>query len=158
MPGEIPVQRASDAENVSSWWRHHGSTRMWLYRNEHGMIQFLKTFQTTSRIHNFALISLSCAHNVRSVDLLMLCMLVLFAVHSWCVWFSHAHSYVVVPKYCSFVNLRIWANLPVTKCQHNTTQKYQWCAPLGCTLYVTKSQHNTIDASYNHIHSCYSAL
>ena len=25
MPGEFPAQRASNAENVSIWWRHHGS-------------------------------------------------------------------------------------------------------------------------------------
>ena len=24
MIGEFPAQRASDAENVSIWWRHHG--------------------------------------------------------------------------------------------------------------------------------------
>ena len=27
--GEFLTQRASDAENVSSWWRHHGDRRVW---------------------------------------------------------------------------------------------------------------------------------
>ena len=27
--GEFPAQRASNAENVSIWWRHHGSAPVW---------------------------------------------------------------------------------------------------------------------------------
>ena len=27
--GEFPAQRASDAENVSIWWRHHDRVRIW---------------------------------------------------------------------------------------------------------------------------------
>ena len=27
--GEFPAQRASNAENVSIWWRHHETTRLW---------------------------------------------------------------------------------------------------------------------------------
>ena len=26
-PGEFPAQRASNAENVSIWWRHHDSSK-----------------------------------------------------------------------------------------------------------------------------------
>ena len=33
--GEFPAQMASNAENVSIWWRHHGTQR----RQEHGFIQ-----------------------------------------------------------------------------------------------------------------------
>ena len=27
--GEFPTQMASNAENVSIWWRHHGTTMLW---------------------------------------------------------------------------------------------------------------------------------
>ena len=29
--GEFPAQKASDAENVSIWWRHHGSRNGWVH-------------------------------------------------------------------------------------------------------------------------------
>ena len=31
MTGEFPAQKASNAENVSIWWRHHGRTKSDLY-------------------------------------------------------------------------------------------------------------------------------
>ena len=33
VPGEFPAQMASNAENVSIWWRHHGDETFQLYWN-----------------------------------------------------------------------------------------------------------------------------
>ena len=33
MTGEFPAQMASDAENVSIWWRHHGDVADELYQS-----------------------------------------------------------------------------------------------------------------------------
>ena len=33
--GEIPAQRASNAENVFIWWRHHGHPMHWINRDPH---------------------------------------------------------------------------------------------------------------------------
>ena len=36
--GEFPAQMASNAENVSTWWRHHDMFVWWLWRDMYGMI------------------------------------------------------------------------------------------------------------------------
>ena len=33
--GEFPAQRASNAENVSIWWRHHGPLLCWIHSTRH---------------------------------------------------------------------------------------------------------------------------
>ena len=33
IPGEFPAQMASNAENVSIWWRHHGARLLLSYQN-----------------------------------------------------------------------------------------------------------------------------
>ena len=35
--GEFPAQMASNAENVSIWWRHHVMARIWMRRCTHGL-------------------------------------------------------------------------------------------------------------------------
>ena len=44
--GEFPAQRASNAENVSIWWRHHGFVRLFILfrlRNLFFIIQYVYT-------------------------------------------------------------------------------------------------------------------
>ena len=42
--GEFPAQRASNAENVSIWWRHHYSLNLnwidWFYPNPSGLLRW----------------------------------------------------------------------------------------------------------------------
>ena len=42
--GDFPTQRASNAENVSIWWRHHGFKHTWRYRWVYRSIVDRETF------------------------------------------------------------------------------------------------------------------
>ena len=52
--GEFPAQMASNAENVSIWWRHHGSTKPRIYSvefNENHRMETIESFWT-ARLRN----------------------------------------------------------------------------------------------------------
>ena len=51
--GEFPAQRASNAENVSIWWRHHDCTDTCLSTNRHHALQYkVILLQTLQWRHN----------------------------------------------------------------------------------------------------------
>ena len=49
MTGEFPAQRASKAENVSIWWRHHGGQQPLAFRE--GVVHRLRQNLPTSWLH-----------------------------------------------------------------------------------------------------------
>ena len=42
--GAFPAQRASDAENVSIWWRHHECDHVWLLKLHHVFLFYIITW------------------------------------------------------------------------------------------------------------------
>ena len=53
MTGEFPAQRASDAENVSIWWRHHGCWKLgkWQTSNPSVTQQFKQCADVSVAVH-----------------------------------------------------------------------------------------------------------
>ena len=51
--GEFPAQMASNAENVSIWWRHHGKNNIDSYHPEGAAIVLLETRVLTLEMRNF---------------------------------------------------------------------------------------------------------
>ena len=45
MTGELPAQKASNAENISIWWRHHVEVGLKMFNDSYSFVKYSIVFQ-----------------------------------------------------------------------------------------------------------------
>ena len=122
--GEFPAQMASNAENDSIWWRHHGLRLRQCCWTQHYSIHIYAWYQN----HNIFYVSFGT--DMTSIDTLHLGRPLLrpfLMAHTEATLARQYHDYVIkwkhFPHYCPFV----WG---IHRSPVNSPHKGQWCGAL----------------------------